>query len=88
MSSVVKTAIESSLGSAKHSDYKGEDIRKIQKEYDENGGLPYSRLPIMYKSHLRTDKNGNPIPPRILSSDETARVLYPSLIIGETRRNR
>ncbi len=77
----IQTAIEANIGSASHGDYKGEDMKMIQKEYDQRGGIPLSRLPIMYRSNLETDENGDPIPPRILSSDETAKALYPSLIV-------
>ena len=77
----IQIAIEANIGSASHGDYKGENMKKVQKEYDEKGGLPLSRLPIMYKSNLETDDEGKPIPPKLLSSDETAKVLYPSLIV-------
>ena len=79
----IQVAIEANIGSSSHGDYKGEDMNKIQKEYDAMGGLPLSRLPIMYKSNLETDGNGQAIPPRLLSSDETAKALYPSLIVNK-----
>lgn len=77
----IQTAIEANLGIASHDAYKGEDIKTIQREYDKNGRLPLSKLPTMYKSNLETDENDKPIPPRVLSSDETAKALYPSLIV-------
>lgn len=77
----IQTAIEANLGTASHGDYKGENMKKIQRKYDEKGGLPLSKLPLMYKSNLETDENGVPIPPKVLSSDETAKALYPSLIV-------
>ena len=77
----IQTAIEANLGTASHDAYKGEDIKTIQREYDKNGRLPLSKLPTMYKSNLETDENNKPIPPRVLSSDETAKALYPSLIV-------
>lgn len=77
----IQTAIEANLGIASHDAYKGEDIKTIQREYDKNGRLPLSKLPIMYKSNLETDENGKAIPPKLLSSDETAKALYPSLIV-------
>lgn len=77
----IQTAIEANIGCASHGKYKGEDMKTIQKEYDQRGGIPLSRLPVMYRSNLETDENNNPIPPKILSSDETAKALYPSLIV-------
>lgn len=77
----IQAAIEANLGTASHDAYKGEDMKTVQREYDKNGGLPLSKLPTMYKSNLETDENDKPIPPRVLSSDETAKALYPSLIV-------
>lgn len=82
----IQTAIEANLGAANHGDYKRESIAKIQQEYDRDGRFPLSRLPIMYMSSLETDKNGRAIPPRLLSSEETAKVMYPSLIL-KSRQN-
>ncbi len=78
----IQTAIEANLGSANHGAYKKESIAKIQQEYDRNGRFPLSRLPIMYMSSLETDKNGRVIPPRLLSSEETAEIMYPSIILN------
>lgn len=77
----IQTSIEANRGTASHESYKGEDIKTIQREYNKNGGLPLSKLPIMWRSTLDTYENGKAIPPRLLSSDETARVLYPLLIV-------
>lgn len=76
----IQTAIEANLGTASHESYKGDDIKTIQREYNKNGSLPLSKLPIMWRSTLKTYE-GKVIPPRLLSSDETARALYPLLIV-------
>lgn len=81
----IQVAIDADLGEASHEFYKGEEIERIQEEYDRNGGLPFSKLPIMYESELKRDKNGVPIPPRILSSEETAAKVYKSLIVVKDR---
>ena len=76
----IETAITANLGDAKHDVYKGEDMKKIQKEFDKNGGsLPLSKLPIMYESNLKWDAQYNPIPMRTLSSVEAAKATYPGL---------
>lgn len=79
-------AIDANIGTASHGDYKGEDMAKVQEEYNQRGGFPLSRLPIMYESRLDTDTDENPIPPRILSSTETARTMYPGLITNKKGR--
>lgn len=80
----IDRAIDANIGAANHGDYKGENLAAIQSEYDKNGRLPLSRIPTMYFSTINIDKNGVPIEPKLLSSDETLRVLYPSLITAET----
>ena len=79
----IQVAIEANIGTASHGDYKGEKIETIQKEFDKNGGFPFSRMPTMYVSELKWDQDGKPIPPRILSSREAAAQLYPSLIVDD-----
>lgn len=80
----IQIAINANIGTANHGAYKGEKIEEIQEEYDRNGGLPFSKLPEkMYVSELKKNIKGVPIPPRILSSKETAAQLYPSLIVEE-----
>lgn len=81
----IQVAIDADLGEASHEFYKGEEIERIQEEYDRNGGLPFSKLPIMYESELKRDKKGVPIPLRILSSEETAAKVYKSLIVVKDR---
>lgn len=80
-----QVAILANIGTASHGDYKGENMKKIQEEYNRTGGFPLSRLPIMYESRLEGGID-NPIPPRILSSTETARTMYPGLITKKEGR--
>ena len=75
----IQTAIEANIGKASHEVYKGEDTKKIQKEFDKNGGLPLSKLPTMYRSNLEWDADFNPIPMKTLSSIEVAKATYPGL---------
>lgn len=76
----IETAIAANIGKAAHDVYKDEDMKEIQEEFDRNGGhLPLSKLPIMYRSLIETDEEGNPIPPRMLSSVEAAKATYPGL---------
>lgn len=78
----ILVAILANLGSANHGDYKGEDISQVQAEYDKEGELPRNKLPYrMYKSALTTDENGIPNPFKLLSKEEMAKALYPSLIL-------
>ena len=79
----IDKAINANLGAANHGDYKGEDLAIVQKEYDREGGIPLSRIPTMYYSTVELDRNGVPVEPKLLSSDETLKVLYPSLIINQ-----
>lgn len=78
----IDVAILANLGSASHGEYKGEDIEILQEEYDRNGELARSKLPLrMYRSNIGTDNNGNPKPLKLLSRDEMIHALYPSLIL-------
>lgn len=78
----INVAILANLGSASHGEYKGDDIEKIQEEYDRNGELARSKLPLrMYRSNIGTDRNGNPKPLKLLSRDEMIHALFPSLIL-------
>ncbi|MBO6233769.1 MAG: hypothetical protein J6N78_06950 [Clostridia bacterium] len=87
----VAVSIEATEGTADHGSYKRIKIEQIQEEYDRNGGLPFSKLPIkMYKSRLETDEFGNPLPiKKIKDRDEKAKEMYPFLIVkrkGEIQR--
>lgn len=79
----VAVSLEATNGTADHGDYKGIKIEDIQNEYDKNGRLPISRLPLrMYESNIETDEYGTPIPvKRIKDRDEKAAKSYPFLII-------
>lgn len=79
----VAVSIEAAEGTADHGNYKRIKIEAIQEEYDRNGRLPISKLPIrMYKSRLQTDEYGEPLPVRrIKDRDEKASEMYPFLIV-------
>lgn len=79
----IDKAINANLDAANHGDYKGENLATIQKQYDKEGGLPLSRIPTMYYSTIELDRNGVPVEPKLLSSAETLKVLYPSLILNQ-----
>ncbi len=79
----VAVSIEAAEGTADHGSYKRIKIEEIQKEYDMNGNLPTSKLPIrMYESRLQTDEYGEPLPVRNIEDwDEKASEMYPFLIV-------
>lgn len=80
----IEVAIKSNIGQKeiRHDHYKGQKTENVQKIYDKlEGNIPLSEVPTMYKSSLRRDSEGRIIPPRLLSSDETLKILYPDLIV-------
>lgn len=78
----IQVGIIANIGDARHDkNYKPSNSRITQEEYDRsNGKIELSKIPTMYNSTLKVDQLGKPIPPRILSSDETLRKLNPDLI--------
>lgn len=81
-SKTVQVNVDANIGTARHDTiYKESDSGITQEEYDRlNGKIPLSKIPTMYSSDLKVDEKGRPIPPRLLSSDETLRKLNPDLI--------
>ena len=69
----IEVAIKAINGSASHSDYKNTDREKIQKDFDEHSLKVGFNLPFMWISSSDMD---NP-KMKLLSADETAKVLYP-----------
>lgn len=81
-SKTIQVSVEANIGTARHDGiYKKNNSRKVQEEYDRsNGRIALSKIPTMYSSDLKVDETGRPVPPKLLSSDETLRSLYPDLI--------
>ena len=69
----IEVAIKASNGSAAHSDYKKTDKKQIQQAFDNSDLRVGFNLPFMWVSSSNIDNSEM----KLLSADETAKVLYP-----------
>ena len=69
----IEVAIKASNGSAAHSDYKKTDKEQIQQAFDNSDLRVGFNLPFMWVSSSNLDNTEM----KLLSADETAKVLYP-----------
>ncbi len=83
-----ETYIQANYGSASHTEYKGDEIAKIQELYNNSTIYPKTKLPEMYSSTIVEDENGNPPKVKCLSDIQTLKKLYPTIILKRKNRNK